>query len=35
VDALPKSATGKIQWRAMQEDAMRPAAPSQTGAASR
>jgi fatty-acyl-CoA synthase/long-chain acyl-CoA synthetase len=23
VDALPKSATGKIQWRALQEDAMR------------
>ncbi|CAG2155615.1 long-chain fatty acid--CoA ligase [Cupriavidus numazuensis] len=31
VDALPKSATGKIQWRALQEEAMQPAAPGKTG----
>ncbi|CAG2141777.1 Long-chain-fatty-acid--CoA ligase [Cupriavidus yeoncheonensis] len=35
VDALPKSATGKIQWRALQEDAMRPEAPAQASAQGR
>ncbi|QYY29310.1 long-chain fatty acid--CoA ligase [Cupriavidus pinatubonensis] len=31
VDALPKSATGKIQWRALQEEAMQPAGLGKTG----